>query len=266
MSDKNILEEIIINKRAEVEEQKRFLSLEQIKEKLPQIIPSINFEKALQECIVRGRVALIAEIKKASPSKGVIRPDFNPVEIATIYESCGAAAISVLTDEKYFQGSLEYLRQVVSNVHIPVLRKDFIIDPYQIYQSRYYGADVILLISEILTRQEFKEFYELSSSLGMSCLVETHTEEEFDYHLNNNTRIIGINNRDLKTFKTDLNHTIKLLEHKHPCKSFIISESGISSFEDILKLSNAGVTGILVGEYFMRENNISQAIKKLMGF
>jgi len=265
MTTTDILEKIVALKKRELVEQKKQLPIEEIKDNLNRSRSPLSFERKLQEAIVIGKMALIAEIKKASPSKGLIREDFDPVEIAAIYENCGASAISVLTDEHFFQGRLEYLQQVVNTVKLPVLRKDFIIDPYQIYQSRYFGADMILLISSILTYSELKEFYSIAGSLGMQCLIETHTKEDFLFHIENQTRIIGINNRNLKTFKTDINHTKELIKGVKICKSFVISESGISTFEDLLMLSNWDVSGVLIGESFMREKDISAAVKRIMG-
>lgn len=263
MSAQDILTRIIEYKREEVEKQKHDLPIERLKEAVAGMSETLSLVRKFHEAIVRGQMALIAEIKKASPSKGLIREDFDPVEIAKIYQKCEASAISVLTDEKFFQGSLAYLDQVVRTVKIPVLRKDFIIDEYQIYQSRYFGADVILLISSVLSKQQLSDYQNIAHNLGLECLVETHSEEDFDFHLENKTPIIGINNRNLKTFETDINHTISLLKDKKTCKSFVVSESGIYTFKDILALSNAGVTAVLVGECFMREYDISMAVKKL---
>ncbi|MEW5820257.1 MAG: indole-3-glycerol phosphate synthase TrpC [Cyanobacteriota bacterium] len=263
MSEENILDRIVAYKKDEVELQKKNLPINIIKEGLESVSPPLSIEKKFQEAIVRGKIALIGEVKKASPSKGLIRKDFNPVDIAILYQESGASAISVLTDEHFFQGSLDYLRDVTSVVNIPVLRKDFIIDPYQIYQSRYYGADLILLISSILSKLQILEYQEIASSLGMSSLIETHSQEDFDYFLEKEIRFIGINNRDLNTFDTDINHTLMLVKNKHLCKSFIISESGINCFEHIAKLSNAGISGVLIGEYFMRQDNISLSINKM---
>lgn len=263
MAPEGILQKIINTKKEEIAFQKNELSLSKLKDTLSNIKPALSFENKIKEAIVQGRMALIAEIKKASPSKGIIRENFNPVEIAQIYQFSGADAISVLTDEQYFKGSLNYLKQVSENTSVPVLRKDFIIDPYQVYQARYYGADFILLISSILSEDQFIELEAIATSLGMNCLVETHTEEEFNYHYTRKTPVIGINNRNLSTFQTDIDHTINLLKDKKSCASHIISESGISNFSHILKLSNAGISGILVGETFMKEDNIAMAIKKL---
>lgn len=264
MTTVNILDEIVSYKKEVVKQQKIDLTLDQIKSNLNFTRPVISFEKSIQQKIVTGEIPFIAEVKKASPSKGLIRADFNPLEIASIYENTGAFAISVLTDEKYFQGSLDYLQQIARTVKIPVLRKEFIVDEYQIYQSRYYGADAILLIASILDQKTLTLFKNIAHDLNMFCLVEVHTEDELDFMLSTNTRFIGINNRDLKTFKTDINHSIRLLDNKHTCKSFIISESGIQSYEDVLKLLNAGITGFLIGESFMKEKDITKAINTII--
>jgi indole-3-glycerol phosphate synthase len=264
MTVKNILDEIVEYKKEELAYQQKERPLSELKESIADLEPPRNIIRKFQEAIVTGKLALIAEVKKASPSKGIIRKDFNPIKIALAYEQAGAAAISVLTDEKFFQGSLHYLNQIKSVVKLPILRKDFIIDPYQVYQARYYGADFILLIHSILSPEKFNFLENLAHSLGMEVLVETHTEEEFAYHLKRKTKIIGINNRDLRTFQTDINHTLNLIKDKEVCKSFIISESGINSFEDILKLSNSNITGVLVGESLMRNDDIITAVKDLM--
>jgi indole-3-glycerol phosphate synthase len=263
MTEKNILEEIVRQKKEELLRQQKLLPQEKIVDTLPSLPPVKDVITRFQESIVTGQLVLIAEIKKASPSKGIIRSDFNPIEIALTYEKCGAQAISVLTDEVFFQGSLEYLRAVKNAVSLPVLRKDFIIDPYQVYQARYYGADFILLIDSILSVSQLSELEDLADSLGMRTLVETHEEQEFNFHIDRKTAIIGINNRNLKTFQTDINHTLELIRDKEICKSYVISESGISTFDDILKLSNSNITGVLIGETFMKEQNIEMAINKL---
>lgn len=264
MSRPNILDEIIEYKHSFVEKAKVKLPLNEIKDNLGDIKPAISFIDRLKLNVVQGRISLIAEIKKASPSKGLIRKDFNPAEIARTYKSCNATAISVLTDEKFFQGSLNYFDDVRKTVNLPLLRKDFIVDEYQIYESKLHGADIILLISNVLEKNELLEYHRIANSLGMEVLVEVHTEDDFDFYLNSKIPLIGINNRDLKSFKTDINHTIDLLQGKHTCNSFIISESGISTFEDIKKLTNSKISGILVGESFMREDNIYKAVQKLM--
>ncbi|HHT9130844.1 MAG TPA: indole-3-glycerol phosphate synthase TrpC, partial [Candidatus Brocadiaceae bacterium] len=207
---------------------------------------------------------IIAEIKKASPSLGVIRTDFNHVEIARLYESSGAAAISVLTDEKFFQGKLSYLTDVKKSVSLPILRKDFIIDPYQIYEARSAGADAILLIAALLSKEEIQRFLELARELGMDCLVEVHSELELEKVLQTSANIIGINNRDLATFKIDLETTL-LLKPMIPSGKIVVSESGIKSREDIVKLIKKGVDAVLVGETLMKSTNISTKLHELLG-
>jgi indole-3-glycerol phosphate synthase len=208
-------------------------------------------------------VRIIAEIKKASPSKGVLREDFNPVEIAGTYEKNGAVAISVLTEQHYFLGTLEHLKEVRRNVSLPVLRKDFILDPYQVYESRAAGADCILLIVGVLTGQILKEMIGLSRELGMAALVEVHTDEELSKALESGASLIGINNRDLKTFTTDINRTVELAG-KVPPGLVKVSESGINTADDIALLKAAGVDAFLIGEALLRESDIAGKLKELL--
>ncbi len=211
-----------------------------------------------------GEVALIAEIKKASPSKGLIRQDFDPAEIALIYTSAGASAISVLTDREFFQGSPEYLRIARGISELPLLRKDFIIDPYQIYEARLLGADAILLIMAILTDREAAEYQQAASELGLECLVEVHTTDELARALSLGAQIIGINNRNLQTFKTELATTFRLRE-MITGDIIVVSESGINTREDVVRLREHGVHAMLVGEALMRETDITQKIRELLG-
>jgi indole-3-glycerol phosphate synthase len=208
-------------------------------------------------------VRIIAELKKASPSKGVLREDFNPVEIAGTYEKNGAVAISVLTEQHYFLGTLEHLKEVRRNVSLPVLRKDFILDPYQVYESRAAGADCILLIVGVLTGQILKEMIGLSRELGMAALVEVHTDEELSKALESGASLIGINNRDLKTFTTDINRTVELAG-KVPPGLVKVSESGINTADDIALLKAAGVDAFLIGEALLRESDIAGKLKELL--
>lgn len=208
-------------------------------------------------------VRIIAELKKASPSKGVIREDFDPVRIAGIYERNGAAAISVLTEVAYFRGSIEHLKEVRRSVSLPVLRKDFILDPYQVYESRAAGADCILLIVGILAGPVLKEMIGLSRALGMAALVEVHTEDELSKALDSGARVIGINNRDLKTFTTDIDTTIELAG-KVPPGLVKVSESGIKTAEDILRLSAVGVDAFLIGEALLIETDIAGKLKEFL--
>lgn len=207
---------------------------------------------------------MIAEVKKASPSKGLIRPDFEPVTIAKTYESAGASAISVLTDEKYFQGSIEYLKSIRQAVDLPLLRKDFVIDAYQIYEARAAGADAILLIVAALSREQLVEFGGLARELGMGALIEVHTAEELDVALSTDEPIIGINNRNLQTFETTLDTTIELAS-RIPSDRVIVSESGIFTRADVERLTAAGVDAILVGESLMREPDPGVKVRELLG-
>jgi indole-3-glycerol phosphate synthase len=202
-----ILNEIYKYKLMEVYENKKRIPLNVIKENINKASTTRSLSAALKSDV---NISIVAEIKKASPSIGILRDNFNPIKIARIYEANGAAAISVLTDEKFFQGSISYLTMVRNTVRLPVLRKDFIVDPYQIYEAREAGADAILLIATLLSKAELQDFILLASELEMNCLVEVHSENELKTVLQTNASIIGINNRDLKTFKTDLETTLRL--------------------------------------------------------
>lgn len=256
-----ILDEIYKYKLSEIIENKRRVPLEVLKgnsEKRQGVKP---FGAVLKSDT---NICIIAEVKKASPSLGVIREDFRPVEIARMYESGGAAAISVLTDEKFFKGSLSYVNAIKESVNLPVLRKDFIIDLYQIYEARSAGADALLLIAALLSREEIQHFLGLAKELGMDCLVEVHTEAELHKVLQTSAHIIGINNRDLKTFKTDLETTLRLRSLISDEK-IIVSESGITSRADIINLFQNGVNAVLVGETLMRCSDISAKLHELLG-
>jgi len=210
----------------------------------------------------KGTINIIAEVKKASPSLGIIRSDFHPIEIAKIYESCGVAAVSVLTDEKFFQGSLKYLTDIKQAVRLPILRKDFIIDPYQIYEAYFAGADAILLIATLLSEEKIQYFLKIAEKLSLDCLVEVHSEAELKKVLQTDAHIIGINNRDLNTFTTDINTTFQL-SRKIPEEKIIISESGINTRSEIKKLQENGIHAVLIGETFMKCNDISAKIREL---
>lgn len=211
-------------------------------------------------------ISVIAEVKKASPSKGLIRPDFEPITIAKAYEQAGVDAISVLTDENFFQGNKGYLQKIKEHIpSIPLLRKDFIIDPLQVYEARSIGADCILLIAAILEAKQLRELDQLAKSLGMDVLIEVHNQEELDLVLSStNPSIIGINNRNLKTFETRLQTTEELLPFIPPHIP-VVSESGIHSRQDIEYLERLGVRAVLVGEFFMRKENIQEAVVELVG-
>jgi len=252
------LKEIIDYKIIELEEQKKSLKLEEILDQLDDNYQTRNFLQALSG----EGVSLIAEVKKASPSAGDINTDVNIVDQAKKYESAGANAISVLTDKKFFKGDLDFLQKIKNSVSIPVLRKDFIFDPYQVYQSKLAGADAILLIATILTDTGLKQLLDLSHELGMTCLVEAHNQADLYKALESGAKIIGINARDLKTFEINLQNVIDLAGGVPPNK-ILIAESGIKSKDDVVRLNQAGAKGILVGTTLMQAENLSEKIKEL---
>ena len=255
-----ILDAIIENKKIEVEKSKGRRSIESLISGIGNMRPPRDFYKAIDP---RGRLRIIAEIKKASPSKGVLREDFDPVKIALGYAKSGASALSVLTDEKFFMGSLEYLSAVREAVDVPLLRKDFIIDPYQVYESRLYGADALLLIVSALGQDALMELLDLTHSLGMNAVVEVHDEEELGRALQAGGRIIGINNRDLRTFEVDLNVSARLARMM-PGGVIAVAESGISSGADIKRLRAEGVHVFLIGETFMKAADPGSELKNLI--
>ncbi len=237
-----------------------FSDLERVIAGMP---PAKAFRHALTER-KRRPMGLIAEVKKASPSKGLIRADFDPVAIAKAYEAAGADCLSVLTDSPHFQGANEYLSAVREAVRLPLLRKDFTIDPMHIYEARSIGADAVLLIAAILTRAQLKEFLRHAADLGMDAIVEVHDREELETVLELDAPIIGINNRNLRTFVTDLHVTEELVRHI-PNDRTVVSESGISKPEEIGYLQSVGSHAVLVGEHFMRQSDIETAVHALMG-
>lgn len=260
-----ILEEIAAKTRIRVEEQKRKRSLAEIRREAEQFphrnrLEDFAFEKALGE----KELSFICEVKKASPSKGIIAQDFPYMKIAMEYESAGAAAISVLTEPFYFQGSDNYLMQIVESVQIPVLRKDFTVDSYQIYEAKRLGASAVLLIAALLDTQTLKEYREIAESLGMSALVEAHTETEVESALDSGARIIGVNNRDLKTFEVDVENSVRLRKLVPP-QILFVSESGIKNREDIARLEENGTNAVLIGETFMRSGDKAGQLAKLRG-
>jgi len=257
----NILEEIIEHKRGEISQARERVSADQLTAQLADALPVRDFVESLR---THGPVGMIAEVKKASPSAGIIREDFHPVEIAQIYENSGAACLSVLTDEHYFQGHLDYLKAVRKVVSIPVLRKDFIIDRYQILEARAAGADCVLLIAECLDDDQLQDLYAYAQELGMSALVEIYEPDNLERVLKLNPPMLGINNRNLKTFVTSLDHSIEL-SPRLPEDCLLISESGIRNREDVLRLQESGVGGILVGETLMRSPVIADKVCELLG-
>lgn len=261
----DILEEIISYKKLEVEKNKNSLLVEKLK-KVHIRHEKNRFSKTIKLKIDKKQIALIAEVKKASPSKGIIRENFNHLEIAKAYERGGASCLSVLTDEKYFQGNLKFIKEIKKEVSLPILRKDFIIDPYQIYESIYNEADCILLIVAALDKDMLKRLFEMSSENGIDSLVEVHDEREIEIALAVNPKIIGINNRNLKTFKTDLNTTKALIEKykRDLINKIVVSESGIFTNEDIKLLMKHNVFAFLVGESLIREEDIEKVTRELI--
>ncbi|UCD08672.1 MAG: indole-3-glycerol phosphate synthase TrpC [Dehalococcoidales bacterium] len=256
-----ILDDIIADKIPEVEKRKHEQPLEDLEKRIQEQSPALDFASALKG----DRIKLIAEVKKASPSKGVIREDFNPVEIAGTYSRNGAAAISVLTDEKYFMGSLDYLKDIRKSLDIPVplLRKDFILDEYQVYEARAAGADAMLLIVAALEPEKLAGLLKLSHQLSMKCLVETHNEYECEVAVNSGAEIIGINNRDLKTFDVDIETTGRLRQLIPPDR-IVVSESGIKNRDDIERLKSWNIDAVLIGESLMASADIAAAMKEFL--
>ena len=249
MSD--ILKKILAVKAQEVAAAKPVKPLPQLRAEAERVAPARDFVAAIRNKIAAGQPAVIAEIKKASPSKGVIRADFRPAEIAVSYAQHGAACLSVLTDEQFFQGSAEYLKQARAACDLPVLRKDFMVDEYQIYQARAMGADAILLIAAALKLKQMQAFEALAHQLGMAVLVEVHDGEELECALQLATPLIGINNRNLRTFEVSLQTTIDLLS-RIPADRIVVTESGIFTQEDVSLMRGHQVHTFLVGEAFMR--------------
>jgi indole-3-glycerol phosphate synthase len=257
----SILDDIVAHKHREIEAAKSARPELQVRAAAEAAPPPRKFFDALA---APGRIKLIAEVKKASPSAGVIRADFEPVEIAQTYKQHGATCLSVLTDEKFFQGSLDYLRRIRAKVALPLLRKDFILDKYQLYEARAAGADAVLLIAECLDDCHLRALHNEAVNLGMSPLVELYDPENLPRVLEAGATLIGINNRDLHTFKTDLDHTLRIRE-KVPDTFVLVSESGIRTHADVERLEAAGVDAILVGETLMASADIGQAIDTLFG-
>lgn len=255
-----ILSRIIEEKGKVVEESKRLKPQDELLKEIKNISVKSSFKKNISRA---HHINMIAEIKKASPSKGILRGDFNPVKIAITYQANGASAISILTDERFFEGKLEYIAKVRENVSIPILRKDFFIDEYQIYETVAAGADAILLICDILSIAELAKFYNIATELGLDCLVEVHNEEDIEKALATDAGIIGINNRDLHTFKVDLGVTQRLIR-MIPQNKIIVSESGIKCYEDIMFLKSLGVNAVLAGEVLMEADDIAAKMREMM--
>lgn len=257
----NILEKILARKRVEVESSLRQRPLRDLMKQADQTPPALDFLGVLRSA---PPIRLIAEVKKASPSKGIIRKDFDPVDISQAYARGGAHCLSVLTDVDFFQGSLDSIALIRRAVQLPILRKDFIVHPYQVFEARAAGADAVLLIAECLTRQELRSIYQLVRDLGMTALIELYDRRNLDNVLNTGTELIGINNRDLSTFDVDLNHTIRL-KKEIPEDRVVVGESGIATRHDALLLEEHGIHAMLVGESLMRQDDITRATRNLLG-
>ena len=260
MSD--ILEKITATKLEELKVLKSRKSLEAVRADAWSRVLTRDFEGALRAKVSQGAAGVIAEVKKASPSKGILRDPFEPADIAQSYAQHGAACLSVLTDQQYFQGSIDYLKQARASCDLPVLRKDFLVDPYQVYESRVMGADCILLIVACLEDAQLKEFEAIARSLDMAVLVEVHDEKEMERALALKTALIGVNNRDLKTFEVNLDTTLNL-KKMVPADKILVTESGISGAVDVKRLREQGVNAFLVGEAFMRAKEPGVALGEM---
>jgi indole-3-glycerol phosphate synthase len=259
-----VLERIMAAKRAEVAAARQSVSPSEIETLAAQAGPARDFVAALREKIGRGEPAVIAEIKRASPSRGVLRESFDPGEIARSYEAGGAACLSVLTDREFFQGAPEHLAAARAACALPVLRKDFIFDPYQVHEARAMGADCILLIAACVPAGDMKALESLADALGMAVLVEVHNAAELDAALQLRTPLVGINNRDLRTFETRLETTLGLLQYM-PEDRIVVTESGIAAPQDVARMRRRGVNAFLVGEAFMRAADPGSELRRLFG-
>ena len=259
----NILDKILISKREEVASSKLAKSIHDLENDIRNNNDKRPFIAAIEEKFISKDVAIIAEIKKASPSKGIIRANFNPDQIAKSYENGGATCLSVLTDKDYFQGDPSYIQLVKNQCKLPVLRKDFMIDHYQIFESKALGADCILLIVAALELNQMKELESLATELDMDVLVESHDEHELEKALQLKTKLIGVNNRNLKTFDVSLQTTINLL-NEIPNDKITVTESGIFTSQDINLMKQHGIYSFLVGEAFMRDDDPGKSLKQLL--
>jgi indole-3-glycerol phosphate synthase len=263
MSDTpDILKKIIKRKWQEIEERSAKISTKDLQQQLKTASPCRGFVDSIAAKIEAGKPAVIAEIKKASPSKGLLRENFQPAEIAASYAEGGAACLSVLTDRDFFQGSEDYLQQAREACDLPVIRKDFIIDPYQVYEARTINADCILLIVAVLEQSKLQALTELAHALGMDVLIEVHDAQELKTALTIDAKLIGINNRNLRTFETRLETTTELL-NQIPENRIVVTESGILTSDDVKKMQNNHIHAFLIGEAFMRANDPGQALTSL---
>ncbi|MDC1060239.1 indole-3-glycerol phosphate synthase TrpC [Alphaproteobacteria bacterium] len=259
----NILKKICEDKRLEIEILKKKCSLNSLKKLISDQINKRDFKNIVINSSLEKKNFIIGEIKKASPSAGEIINNYEPVEIAKIYEKAGVKALSVLTEKNYFKGQIDHLSYIKQNTNIPILRKDFIIDEYQIYESKVYQADVILLIVSILSDDELKRFLKIANELNLDCIIETHDENEINRALKLNYPILGINNRNLKNLKTDLNNSVNLFTSISKDYT-VIAESGIKSSNDISMYNDLGIFNFLIGEAILRSKDHSNFIKKLL--
>jgi indole-3-glycerol phosphate synthase len=259
-----ILDEIVAHKKQEVAAAKVRVPEPELRARIADLDETRGFVQALHAVEGENRTPIIAEVKKGSPSKGVIRPDFDPVAIAEIYEANGAACLSVLTDERFFMGRLEYLAEIRRLVKLPLLRKDFVCDPYQLYEARAAGADAVLLIAAVLDLAQLRDFNALARDLDLDVLLEVHDERELETALQVNCELVGVNNRDLRTFATDLS-TTERLSKLVPGNRLIVGESGIHCRADVVRLQRAGARAFLVGESLMREPQLGEKLRELLG-
>jgi indole-3-glycerol phosphate synthase len=256
-----ILDKILATKRAELTAAKEARPVADLLRAADQAPAPLDFLAAIA---APGPIKLIAEVKKASPSRGLIREDFDPVDIARAYELNGATCLSVLTDVSYFQGSLDYLRAIRAVATLPILRKDFLVDSYQLLEARAAGADAVLLIAECLEEGQLPDLHRIAGELGMAALVELYDPQNLPRVLDAGARLIGVNNRDLRTFEVDLEHTIRM-RAQIPADRLLVGESGIHGREDALRLEAAGVDAILVGEHLMAQADVGVAVRQLLG-
>ena len=259
----NILKKICEDKRLEIEILKKKCSLNSLKKLISDEINKRDFKNVIIKSSLEKRNYIIGEIKKASPSAGEIIHNYEPIEISKIYERAGVKALSVLTEKNYFKGEIDHLSYVKQNTNIPILRKDFIIDEYQIYESKVYQADVILLIVSVLSDDELKKFLKIANELNLDCIIETHDENEIKRALKLDYPILGINNRNLKNLKTDLNNSVSLFTSISKDYT-VIAESGIKTAEDISMYNDLGIFNFLIGESILRSKNYETFIKKLL--
>lgn len=258
----DILKEIIDKKKERIILAKQQICEEDLKAKAQNLPPTRHFIEAISK---PKQISLIAEIKKQSPSAGIIRQDFNLLEIARIYQECGVQAISILTEEDYFGGSISYINEVKNLTDRPILRKDFILEPYQVYESRFYGADAILLIADLLSREKLSELMQIAQGLGLATLVEVHNEKELKKVLGLKVPLIGINNRDLHTLEVDFKITEKLFP-LIPKDKVVVVESSIKSYQDVLFLKILGISAVLIGEALMEAQDIKKKVEEIMGW